>query len=152
MRPQRLADLTAAAAGRSLSRMGFARTEVISQWRQIVGPDLAERCHPVKLSFPRNHAGGGTLHLRVAPGSAPEIQHRLPLILERINRYFGYGAVKRAAIEQGPLPLRRVASPPASQPDPAALNALAEQTAKVRDASLQAALRRLGRQVAPRRP
>lgn len=149
-KPQSLDRLVSQCVEPGVQRYGFARAEIISHWRRIVGPDLAAFCQPVKLRFPPNHAGGGTLYLRVAPGHAPQVQHRLPDILAQINRYFGYGAVQKAKLEQGPLPaaqhgaLRPVAEKTAS----AEAQALAEKsTDRVQDPALQTALRRLGTEI-----
>ena len=43
----------------------------------------------------------GTLQLTVMSGYAPMIQHVLPDIIERVNRFFGYAAVARIAMRQG---------------------------------------------------
>ncbi len=44
---------------------------------------------------------GGTLHLVVMPAHAPLIQHVIPEVIERVNRFFGYSAVARVKIRQG---------------------------------------------------
>ena len=45
------------------------------------------------------------MHLRVASGGlAMELQHFEPVLVERINAYFGYPAVARVKLIQGPLP------------------------------------------------
>ncbi|HPU15366.1 MAG TPA: DUF721 domain-containing protein, partial [Polymorphobacter sp.] len=35
---------------------------------------------------------------------APIIQHMVPEIIERVNRFFGYGAVDRVALRHGDMP------------------------------------------------
>ncbi len=42
--------------------------------------------------------------LRVDGPAAIEIQHMSQVILERVNRFFGFGAIDRIAIRQAPLP------------------------------------------------
>ena len=44
-----------------------------------------------------------TLVLRVEGPAAIEIQHQSAVILERINRFFGWQAVGRIALRQAPL-------------------------------------------------
>jgi hypothetical protein len=56
-------------------------------------------------TWPEALARGGTLKLRVARHRALELQHRAPLVIERINLFFGRDAVTRLALIQGPLPL-----------------------------------------------
>lgn len=144
------------AAGTSISRIvgpivarhgGGVLARLKSEWASIVGPELAVATWPEAL------ARGGSLKLRVAPAKALEIQHRAPLVIERINLFFGREAVTRLALVQGPLPL--AAPPPRDslrplRPDEAA--SLDSQLAAVSSPELRAALDRLGRRViaAPR--
>ena len=83
----------------------------------------------------------------------PELQHLAPQLIERINGYFGYAAVARLQIIQGPLPH---AAPPARRP-PAALDAARQRALNKRlesigDDPLRQALERLGRAVLGKRP
>ncbi|MBV8776159.1 MAG: DUF721 domain-containing protein, partial [Alphaproteobacteria bacterium] len=54
-----------------------------AEWAAIVGPELAAATWPDSLHR------GGTLRLRVAPAKALEVQHRAPLVVERVNLFFG---------------------------------------------------------------
>ena len=81
-----------------LGKQGLGEAQLLQQWPAIVGEDLARHCWPVKLSFPRGQRRDGTLRLRVISALALEIQHREPVLLERINGYFGYRAVARLEI------------------------------------------------------
>ncbi len=132
-------------AGPVLGKRGFAEAQLVAQWPAIIGESLAQGASPEKLSFGRGERRDGTLHLRVAPGLAPEIQHREPVLLERINAFFGYRAVARLALKQGP-PARAPAPPP---PQPRPLKAderrrLDRRLAGIEDPALRAALERLG--------
>ncbi|MDA1327000.1 MAG: DciA family protein [Proteobacteria bacterium] len=100
--PRALAAVLPKVAEPALRKRGFSAVEIITNWREIVGPDLADEASPDRLAFPRGARSQGTLHV-TAPGAvALEIQHLEPLIIERINTYFGYGAVCRIALTQGP--------------------------------------------------
>ena len=128
-----------------LGKHGFGEAQLVAQWPAIIGEDIAKGASPEKLSFPRGERRDGTLHLRVAPGLALEIQHREPVLLERINAFFGYRAVARLALRQGP-PARAAASRP-EPPRPLATEerqALDQTVAPVADPELRAALARLG--------
>lgn len=128
-----------------LGKRGFAEAQLVAQWPDIIGAELARQVTPEKLSFARGDRREGTLRLRVASGLALEVQHRAPLILERINAFFGYRAVARLALVQGP-PLRSGPARPAG-PRPLAAaeaTALEARLAAVEDPNLRAALRRLG--------
>ena len=74
---------------------------------------------------------------------ALEIQHSSDVILERVNRFFGWSAVGRLALRQAPLSRRTRAAPP-PPPDPKAVAAIAETLSEIEDEQLRAALARLG--------
>ena len=83
--PRGLAATLPKIIGPLLKRRGFARAEVLTNWRAIVGDALAARSCPEKLNWPRHADDGATLRIRVASGWAPQLQHLEPLIVERIN-------------------------------------------------------------------
>lgn len=131
-----------------LGRRGFGEAQFILEWPAVVGQDLARDSLPVKLSFARGDRTDGTLHLRVAPGAALEFQHLEPVIVERINSFFGYRAVARLALRQGPVARPGPARPPAPRALTTAENAaLGRDLAGVKDPELRAALDGLGRAV-----
>jgi hypothetical protein len=136
-------------AAPALGRRGFGEAQMIFSWRSIVGSALASDTLPVKLSFPHNQRTEGVLHLRVASGAAPTVQHLEPAILERINSYFGYRAVARLALRQGPLPRRPERDRDVADPAlPAAEAAqLRDAVAGVESGELRLALERLGTHV-----
>ena len=69
------------------------------------------------------------------------------VILERVNRFFGWQAVGQIGIRQAPLRTRRPVSPPPG-PDPAKTAELtAELAGIVADDDLRGALARLGASV-----
>lgn len=133
----------------ALRKRGFAQSAVITNWAEIVGAELADHTAPQKLAFPRGGRGDGTLHVRVAGALATELQHLAPVVLERINTYFGYQAVARLALEQGPLPPRpettRRTPPP--RLDAEQESVLESAVSGVEDESLRRALAGLGRAV-----
>ena len=133
----------------TLSKRGLAGADVVAEWAAIVGPAMAQYTCPLRITWPRDNAGEGTLHLRVASSPlATELQHLQPQILERINSFFGYGAVARVAISHGPLPRPR---PRAKPPQPQARPEDVERSvAAVADPDLKAALARLGKWVLAR--
>lgn len=144
--PKAIARTVARITRRSFAKQGFAETDVITRWREIAGEELARQSVPERLRFAKGAAGGGTLHIRVDGAVALEIQHMEPVLVERINGFFGYNAVARLALTQGPLPARQ-GTPPRARAEPAAQE-LAEldcALATVRDEALKQALRGLGR-------
>jgi hypothetical protein len=111
-------------------------------WAAIVGPELAAATWPEAL------ARGGTLKLRVTPAKALELQHRSPLVIERVNLFFGRQAVTRVVLVQAPLPLRsepsRVSTRTLSPRESAVLQ---RQLDAVENAELRDVLGRLGRRI-----
>lgn len=134
---------------RSLGRRGFAEASVIADWPAIVGAALAEQVCPLRIAFQRGERGGGTVHVRVASGAlATELQHLAPLVIERINGHFGYSAVARLAVTQGPLPQRRQRKPPVTpELTSAQRRQLDERLAAITDPELHEVLAALGRRV-----
>lgn len=123
---------------------GFASGALVLDWPAIVGSAVATHTLPLRIKFPPKERTGGTLEIKVANSAfATEIQHLEPLVLERINGYFGWAAVARIKLRHGPLPKK--AAPPPPPPEPAAR--LTETLAKVEDPELRAVLERLGRRV-----
>ena len=74
---------------------------------------------------------------------ALEIQHSSDVILERVNRFFGWSAVGKLALRQAPLS-RRDRPKPSNAPDPKAVAEVAQTLAAVEDDELRDALARLG--------
>jgi hypothetical protein len=127
-----------------LGRHGLAEGGLITDWPDIVGPAIAERSLPLRLAFAGGERRNGTLFVRVSGPLALELQHLEPQILERLNGYFGYGAVARLKIQQGPVPTLaapRPARPVASGAEDPALAAL---TAGIEDEPLRKALQGFG--------
>jgi len=82
-------------------RFGFVQSSVVTRWPEIVGRRHAQVCSPEAIRFPPGEKSEGILQLVVAPAHAPIIQHVIPEIMERVNRFFGYKAVSRVKLRQG---------------------------------------------------
>lgn len=132
-------------AGRALGKRGLGEAQLLAEWRAVVGEELAAETLPMKLSFVQGGRKNGVLKLRVTSAAALAVQHREPQILERINSFFGYGAVARLALVQGPLPERGQARRRAPRPLTEAETAsLTRRISQVSDPGLKSALERLG--------
>lgn len=84
---------------------GMLEMEILSDWTEIVGEELAQYSLPQKISFRKDERSNGTLELLVLSGAfAMEIQHRESQILNKINTYFGYEAVAKLKIVQNSCP------------------------------------------------
>src|SRR3982751_6458471 len=89
------------------AKQGFAARELVTRWKEIAGPEVAAHSEPLKIQWPRAVEGQqqepATLVLHVEGPMALEIQHASDVILERVNRFFGWSAVGRLALRQGAL-------------------------------------------------
>ena len=77
------------AVANALRRRGFGEWDVLARWPDIVGPGLAASTAPEKLQQRRGDVAGAILHIRVGGSAALELQHKTPVVLERINAFYG---------------------------------------------------------------
>src|ERR1700680_3617574 len=88
------------------AKQGFAARELVTRWAEIAGPEIAVHSQPLKIQWPRPVEGQqqepATLVLRVEGPMALEIQHASEVILQRVNRFFGWSAVGRVALREAP--------------------------------------------------
>jgi len=97
-------ELVGDIAGTTFKRFGFVQGAVVSRWVEIVGERYAKVSTPESIRFAAGKKSGGTLTLSVEGAHAPLMQHLGPLIIERVNRFFGYEAVTKVAFRQGRAP------------------------------------------------
>ncbi|MGL5733707.1 MAG: DUF721 domain-containing protein [Beijerinckiaceae bacterium] len=152
-----LADLLDAALGDALAKRGFAGSDIVLNWPEIVGEALGRRSEPIRVQWPPRRPGfedrqeeRATLHVRVESAFALELQHMTPIIIERVNSYFGWACVGRLRLEQGPVGRSRLRKKEYAPPSPEALSRAADAAAGVEDEALHAALVRLGAAVLDR--
>jgi len=117
-----IGDLMPAIGRTAFRRFGFVQSSVVTRWPEIVGIGHARHCAPESIRFPVGEKAEGTLHLVVSPGHAPIIQHVIPEIIDRVNRFFGYRAVAQVRMRQGavqaPAAKEPKAPPPSLRPVP----------------------------------
>ena len=129
-------------------RFGFVQSSVVSRWDEIVGARYAAVSAPEAIRFPVGKKSDGTLELTVEGAHATMIQHVLPEIIDRVNHFFGYGAVARVKVRQGPVakPAPRTATaPPSLNPIPMELG---ESLREIGDPELFAVLESLAKSLA----
>jgi hypothetical protein len=146
-RPTRsLSQLASGFLAETFKKQGFASTELVTRWKDIVGSEVAAHAEPIKLQWPRTPDGEpaepATLVLRVEGPASIEIQHQSAVVLERVNRFFGWQAVGRIVLRQAPLTHRPRPAPP--KVDAAEAARVAATLTAVADDDLRAALGRLG--------
>jgi hypothetical protein len=146
-----LASSVPALANKALGRKGMAFAALLGDWPSVAGPEWSACMTPFRLSFPPQQRQDATLHVRLSGAAALAVQHAEPQILERINAWFGYRAVARLKLVHAPSPAQPRRKP-ARQPTPQEEEAIAVGVSGIDDPELRAALERLGRAVAGRRP
>ena len=102
-RAKRMGEMLPDIGGTAFRRFGFVQSSVVSRWNEIVGERYATVSAPESIRFPHGKRSDGVLTLSVAGAHAPMMQHVIPVIIERVNRFFGYAAIARVAIRQGDL-------------------------------------------------
>ncbi|MCL4673752.1 MAG: DUF721 domain-containing protein [Sphingomonadaceae bacterium] len=141
-----IADLMPQIGRQAFRRFGFVQSSVVTRWREIVGEHHARVCMPEAIRFPPGEKTDGILQLVVLPAHAPLIQHVIPEIIERVNRFFGYKAVARVKLRQGevkaPPAQARPAAPPSLKPIPMELG---DSLRDIGDPELRAVLEGLAR-------
>ncbi len=86
------------------------------------------------------------LTLLVEGAHAPLIQHLGPMIIERVNRFFGYEAISKIAFRQGRIPANE---PAVRRPQPVAVpEELGEGLRSIADPELRTVLESLAGHVA----
>tara|TARA_B110000444_G_scaffold106054_1_gene100338 strand:+ start:3282 stop:3788 length:507 start_codon:yes stop_codon:yes gene_type:complete len=85
---------------KAIRKRGFVEAAIVHKWASIVGSEIADWSSPNRLTFLRGSKLDATLHVDVLAARALEIQHREPVLLERINVVFGYKAISKIAIRQ----------------------------------------------------
>ena len=145
-RPRAAGELVGDIGGQSFRRFGFVQSSVVSRWSEIVGERYAKVSCPESIKFPVGRKSGGVLTLLVDGAHAPLIQHLTPIIVERVNRFFGYAAINRIVFRQGkpPAPAERP-RPPQLRPVP---KELGEGLREIADPELRHCLESLAAQIA----
>ena len=144
-----VSDLMPEIGRAAFRRFGFVQSSVVSRWDEIVGARYAAVSAPEAIRFPVGKKAEGTLELVVEGAHAPMMQHVVPEIIERVNRFFGYAAVVRIKVRQGvvakPAAARKLATPPMLKPVPMELGTSLREIA---DPELFAVLESLAKSLA----
>ena len=138
-------DLVGDIGGQSFRRFGFVQGSIVSRWGEIVGERYAKVSSPESIRFPVGKKAGGVLTLLVDGAHAPLIQHLTPMIVDRVNRFFGYCAINRIVFRQGrpPAPPARPQRPQL-RPVP---KEIGEGLREIADPELRACLESLAAQI-----
>lgn len=144
-----VSDLMPEIGRAAFRRFGFVQSSVVSRWDEIVGARYAAVSAPEAIRFPVGKKSDGTLELVVEGPHATMMQHVLPEIIDRVNRFFGYSAVAKIKIRHGmvakPVAAAKPTAPPMLKPVPFELG---DSLREIADPELQAVLESLAKSLA----
>lgn len=135
---------------------GFAVARLLTDWADVVGPQMAARTRPVKITHGRDF--GATLVLLTTGPQAPLVEMELPRIREKVNACYGYNAIARIRLTQtaptgfaeGQAVFTHATQAPAP-PAPEAVSQARQCAQGITDPDLRAALEKLAlNRLAPR--
>jgi len=148
-RTRRLDSVLPKSAKKVFRQYGFAEGTLIRQWREIAGVKLSRVTAPLRLSYGKEKGEKiAILHLLVEGAAALEVQHQIPILIEKLNIFYGHKQISRISLVQGKPgrienPEREVKKPP----DPAALKQIETWTKAMKNAGLKETLVNLGAEV-----
>ncbi len=106
--PRSVADIIGKVMEPVLARRTGMTLDLIKAWPQLVSEEFAKTTRPEKIDWPRRaHEDDpfepATLVVACESASALFFQHEQGPILERVNVFFGFQAIKRMRIVQKPV-------------------------------------------------
>jgi hypothetical protein len=134
-----------------MAAQGFASVDLVTGWPDLIGSPLDAHTQPVKLEWPRRQrageagleGAGATLVLRVESAFALDVQHMIPVLIERINVRYGWRCVEKIVLKQGPVE-HKERTKPVPRPTAETVHAAEARVGAVADSGLREALVRLG--------
>ena len=78
---------------RILDKKGQMYSKTLDNWKYIVGEELFKICYPKSFKN-SNKLAGGFLNIMVKRGNEVDLEYSKRNIINKINAYFGYEAVK----------------------------------------------------------
>ena len=138
---RRAGDIVADIGGVAFKKFGFVQGAIVHRWPEIVGEKYATSSLPEQIRFPRGTKSNGTLTLLVEGAQAPLFQHLAPMIIDKVNAFFGYPAIATVVFRQGRMPAKpKRPERPALRPVP---QELGEGLREIADPELRACLESL---------
>ena len=78
---------------RILDKKGHMYSKTLDNWKYIVGDELFKVCYPKSFKT-SNKLGGSYLNIMVKRGNEVDLEYSKKNIINKMNAYFGYEAVK----------------------------------------------------------
>lgn len=152
-RPRPVSDLVPGLTKDVFGRKSILFGKMMSQWKDIAGADIAAQTLPMDLKFSKKNANNqAVLHLSVQSAYALELSHQKNLLIERLNMFFGYPAIKDIKIIQNSEVMNKK-NPKAPKTRLVTLQEEAridEMVGTIQENDLQTALKNLGKAILSR--
>ena len=96
---KRTASLLTGRIRQASESRGFAQSRLLTDWAEVVGPDIAAVARPVEVSYGRGGLGA-TLTLLTTGAQAPMLEMQKERLREKVNAVYGYNAISKVWITQ----------------------------------------------------
>ncbi len=97
-----------------LEKRGYMIGALINDWPLIIGESYAPYCAPENISFFKKGQGGTLQMVVYSQSMILSLHHLQPVIIEKINTYFGYKAVDKITFKKGIMPFKKPLKVPTS--------------------------------------
>ena len=148
--PRTFAGIIPIVTKEGLGRRGMAFGSLLAEWQSLAGDFLGNNSVPGRLIFPRGRREGAVLHVHAYSAVTLTLQHTAPLVIERINSFFGYPAVAELKISQIQRPVPPGTPPRFRRLSVAETRAIEAAAKTVPDEALARTLTRFGISLASR--
>lgn len=156
-RPRTLADIVPGMSKDIFGKKNMLFGKMLAEWPNIAGADIAAQTVPMDLRYQRAKEGTkgaaqAILHLAVRSAYALELSYQKTLLIERLNMFFGYAAIKDIKIIQNSeIMNNKKATKVQTRPLPLQeAQKIDAQVAAIKENDLQIALKNLGKAIASR--
>ena len=139
-------------ARKLVGKKAFAEADVICNWCDIAGSEIATYSRPIKIDFKKDERVSGTLFIETYGGAfALELQAKSKFLIDKVNVFFVYQAVSNIKIVQNSkhpdVIVQDVIKPQKMLVSEEEENYIEEVSNGLKSNNLEDALKRLGRAV-----
>jgi len=153
-KPRSLSDLVPGLTKDILGKKSLLFGKMLAEWTHIAGAEIAAKTIPLDLKYAKklDQKSQATLHLAVQSAYALELSYQKSLLIERLNMFFGYPAIKDIKmVQQDNIMSNKKSVPPRLRPlTMQEEKVLDELVGGIQENDLQTALKNLGKAITSR--
>lgn len=150
-KPRSMSDLVPNLTKGILGKKSLLFGKMLADWTHIAGAEIASKAIPLDLKYAKkiDQKSQATLHLAVQSAFALEVSYQQSLLIERLNMFFGYPAIKDIKIIQqtNVMTSKRSRIAPPRRVTVAEEKILDGMVSKIQENDLQTALKNLGKAI-----